>query len=119
MVTFTMTSLGMIGPLKLETDNIDKLIRAHSPGNFALGHIEGKAFIVKRIGRSDFDLNKKLKDSIGSYTHFKWSYASSAIEAFKKECQNYHDFGGYDELDNNDHPVKPSGEYVLCEYCGL
>lgn len=118
MVTFTMTTLGMIGPVKLATENIDKLIRAKSPGNFALGYIEGKAFIVKHIGRSDFDLNKKLKDCIGSYSHFKWSYASSSKEAFYKECQNYHDFGGNDELDNVNHPEKPTGEYLLCEYCG-
>lgn len=119
MVTFTMTTLGMIGPVKLASENIDKLVQAHSPGNFALGYIEGKAFIVKYIGRSDCDLNKDLKHSIGNYSHFKWSYASSAKDAFNKECQNYHDFGGCDELDNNKHPDKPTGEYLLCEYCGF
>lgn len=119
MVTFTMTTLKMIGPVTLTCENIDKLIRAQSPGNFALGYIEGKAFIVKRIGRSDYDLNKQLKDNIGKYPHFKWSYASSAKEAYHKECQNYHDFGGCDELDNDSHPFKPAGEYLLCEICGL
>jgi hypothetical protein len=114
-----MTTLSMIGPLKLNSENVDKLIKAHSPGNFALGYIEGKAFIVKYIGRSDFDLNQKLKDCIGKYSHFKWSYASSPKEAFIKECQNYHDFGGYDELDNDTHPVKPGGAYIMCEYCGI
>ena len=115
----TMTTLGMLGPVKLTSDNIDNFIKARSPGNYALGYIEGKAFIVKYIGRSDLDLNEELKSCIGQYPHFKWSYASSAKAAFDKECQNYHDFGGGEDLDNENHPASPDGEYMICEICGL
>lgn len=119
METLTMTTLGMLGPTQLTSNNIDKLIQARSPGNFALGHIEGKAFIVQYIGRSDENLNEKLKSCIGKYQLFKWSYASSEIAAFDKECQNYHDFGGNIDLDNDNHPEKPDGEFVVCKICGL
>jgi hypothetical protein len=40
-----------------------------------------------------------------SYTRFAYSYASSAEAAFEKECRNYDDFGGSDELDNDAQPV--------------
>lgn len=114
-----MTSLRMLGPIDLTTDNVDNLISARSPGNFALGHIKGKAFIVKYIGRSDSNLNNHLKKYIGDYPTFKWSYASSIKAAFDKACQNYHDFGGSDALDNKTHPEKPEGEYLICEICGI
>jgi len=39
-----------------------------------------------------------------SYTHFAYSYASSAEAAFEKECRNYDDFGGSGELDNEAPP---------------
>lgn len=119
MEVLTMTTLGMLGPIELKADNIDNLINAKSPGNFALGHIEGKAFIVKYIGRSDSNLNNQLKTYIGRYPNFKWSYASSVKAAYDKTCQNYHDFGGSDALDNKTHPEKPGGEYLICEICGL
>ena len=115
----TMTTLGMLGPAKLSSDNIDNFIKACSPGNYALGYIEGKAFIVKYVGRSDHDLNEELKNMVGYYPHFKWSYASSVKAAFDKECQNYHDFGGSEDLDNDSHPARPDGEYLICEICGL
>jgi hypothetical protein len=41
----------------------------------------------------------------GRYTHFEFSYAASAEQAFERECCNYHDFGGSYGLDNERHPV--------------
>lgn len=115
----TMTTLGMLGPFELNDINIDNVIGARSPGNFALGYIEGKAFIVKYIGRSDSDLNEALKQTTGKYPYFKWSYASSPKAAFAKECRNYHDFGEVDGLDNSHHPHPPEDGYLYCEVCGL
>jgi hypothetical protein len=43
----------------------------------------------------------------GSYTRFAYSYAPSAEAAFEKQCRNYNDFGGSDELDNG---APPSNE---------
>ena len=44
-----------------------------------------------------------------SYTHFAYSYARSADEAFLQECRNYSDFGGRDALDNDAPPAPPPG----------
>lgn len=41
------------------------------------------------------------------YTHFAYSYARSAEEAFEQECRNYSDFGGRSALDNEAPPAPP------------
>lgn len=43
------------------------------------------------------------------YTHFAFLYAASAIEAFERECREYHEHGGREELDNGRHPLPPQG----------
>ena len=40
-----------------------------------------------------------------SYTHFAYSYARSADEAYAKECRNYDAFGGRRGLDNEAEPI--------------
>jgi len=50
-------------------------------------------------------------DVDSSYTRFAYSYAPSAEAAFEKECRNYDDFGGCDELDNEAHPVRMSRSF--------
>ena len=112
-----MVSLFMKGPYNLSTEKVDELITARSPGNYALGHVEGHAFIVRYIGRSDFDLRGRLKDWLEKYTFFKWSYASSVKEAYEKECQNYHDFGENRMLENRYHPAKLDGKDWKCPVC--
>jgi len=114
----TLSTLGMIGPTALTVKNIDQFITGRSPGNYALGYVLGHSFIVKYIGRSDTDLNISLKSWINSYAYFKWSYASSELEAYEKECANFHDFGGSEMLDNHDHPSKPKGSKWVCPVCG-
>lgn len=113
-----MNSLNMSGPFELMNKNINYIIKARSPGNYALGRIEEKAFIVSYVGRSDTDLNSRIKDWVGDYPYFKWSYASSEKEAWDKECKNYHDFGENQMLDNINHPAKPDGKDWKCETCG-
>jgi hypothetical protein len=49
-----------------------------------------------------------------SYTHFAFSYSSSALGAFDKECRNYHAFGGAHGLDNGSHPLSPPGSLWRC-----
>ena len=113
-----MKSLVMKGPFELSAKKIEQLIIARSPGNYALGHIDGHSFIVKYVGRSDFDINGRLKDWVGAYPQFKWSYASSEKAAYDKECKNYHDFGGNRLLDNSIHPAKLDGKDWKCKVCG-
>ena len=112
-----MKSLSMKGPFTLSVEMIEKEILARSPGNYALGFVDGHTFIVKYVGRSDFDLHSRLKDWLGKYPLFKWSYASSAHAAYEKECRNYHDFGGNLSLDNLRHPAKIDGKDWRCPVC--
>ncbi len=112
-----MPSLNMKGPYPLNEDEINKQITKISPGNYAYGHTEDNTFYVQYVGRSDNDLNDRIKHGIGDYEQFKYSYAKSAKEAYEKECQNYHDFGE-SKLDNKNHPDKPDDTDYKCPVCG-
>lgn len=116
-----MASLGMNGPYDLATAEVDMVVTKTSPGNYALGYVnDKKTFIVQYIGRSDSDVNGRLKAWVGKkYKKFKYSYASSAKAAFEKECDNYHDFGESDELDNSSHPDRPDGSGWKCPRCTI
>lgn len=102
-----MASLKMEGPYPLSIKSIDQMVKKGTIGNYALGYSNETSFIVKYVGRSDTDLNERLKNHVGSYKEFKFSYASSAKEAYAKELRNYNDFGGSDALDNEIEPAKP------------
>ncbi|MEQ8627769.1 hypothetical protein [Ekhidna sp.] len=103
-----MASLNMEGPFTLSTKEIDSVVTETSAGNYALGYSKADGtFIVKYVGRSDTDLNARLKDWVGDYKQFKASYANSAQEAYKKELKNFNDFGGTEKLDNENIPDKP------------
>ena len=117
-----MASLDMKGPFELSTSIVDSVITQTSPGNYALGFDRDSTFIVKYVGRSDNDVNKRVKDWVGensSYKQFKFSYSDSPKAAFEKECKNYHDFGGKGKLDNKEHPQRPAGSTWKCPVCTL
>ena len=105
-----MAKLNMEGPFRLDAETITEKVTRTSAGNYALGRVDNEdAFRVKYVGRADSDLGKRLKQHVPEkYTHFKFSYATSPKSAFEKECQNYHDFGQSDTLDNKIHPDRPS-----------
>lgn len=101
-----MPSLGMKGPYKLDNDTIDAVVTQTSPGNYALGRKNDEGtFVVGYVGRSDSDVNDRLKSWVGNTKRplFKFSYASSPKAAFEKECENYHDF---DPPGNDKHSVR-------------
>lgn len=115
-----MANLEMQGPYVLIPDKIDEIVTAKTPGNYALGYIADKNFIVVYIGRSDNDLNSELKKLVfckSDCLFFKFFLVKSADEAFEKECLNYHDFGGNTGLKNNKHPVPLKGFDWKCPVC--
>ncbi len=115
-----MTALGMMGPFDLVPESIDANIPVTSPGNYALGTVEDGTFYVSYVGRSDEDLNGRLKAWLQKrYTSFKFSYAPSSRDAFEKECVNFHDFGGTEILDNERHPARPPGSGWTCPICDI
>lgn len=114
-----MAKLNMNGSYELSNEKIDQNVIKTSAGNYALGHTKDSSFIVKYVGRSDDDLNKRLKDWVGDYKQFKYSYATSPKAAFEKECRNYHDFGENKKLDNEYHPDRPDGSTWKCPVCDV
>ena len=122
-----MPTLNMGISYELTYEEIEKYILDGMIGNYAFGYLNEKGiFIVRYVGRSDTDLKERIKHGITDmqshpsyrYERFKFSYALSIIEAYEKECQNYHDFGGDEKkLINNVHPAKPEGYTGKCPIC--
>lgn len=119
-----MSSLGMNGPFDFNRNTIDQEVSCTEPGNYALGYVNDEnTFIVRYVGRSDSDVNSRLKSHLNdpeSYSSFKFSYATSPKEAYEKECRNYHDFGGPEgKLNNEIHPDQPNYPKTWkCPVCG-
>jgi len=116
-----VASLDMSETYELTNQKIDEVVTRTSPGNYALGYVSNSTFHVRYVGRSDTDVNSRLKSWVGKdsrYKQFKYSYATSSKEAFEKECKNYHDSGGSESLDNKDHPQRPEGTNWKCPICG-
>jgi hypothetical protein len=105
----------MDGPYKLTENSINSYV-AETIGNYALGNTENNQFTVLYVGRSDNNLNQRLKDHLSEgYLEFKFSTATNVIAAYRKECKNYHDFK---PRDNKIHPDKPDGlELLSCPVC--
>lgn len=110
VLPFTIESIDM---------NVEKSI-----GNFLLGITVKGLFKVKYIGRSDIDLQQRLKElqKNDEYTDFKFFYSPDPITAYKKECNDYHTFLNNTEfkLDNDTHPQKPKDapDSLICPFCG-
>ena len=116
-----MASLGMGGPYQFTSSEIDRVVTKTSPGNYALGQMnEQNTFIVRYVGRSDTNLNQELKARLPTgLPQFKFSYAASPKAAFEKECQNYHDFGESESLNNEIHPDRPDNTNWVCPSCTI
>lgn len=114
-----MASLEMQGAYDLTNVKIDELISNSRVGNYALGIINQKTnkFVVKYVGRSETDLNARLKQHVGRHPKFKFSFATSPQEAYEKVCRNFDDFGGIKKLGNNIHPAPPAETEWKCPYC--
>ena len=52
----TMRSLEMSGSYPLSDEAIDEALTRTSPGNYALGYMDGDTFSVFYVGRSDSDV---------------------------------------------------------------
>lgn len=110
-------SLGMNGSYSFDSNTVKSIISKDKKGNYALGHNEGDTFYPQYVGRSDTDLQGELIIRLVTHPHpkFKFSYPSSIEEAYRKECQNYHDF----KVPENDiHPASPKGMNLGCHVCG-
>ena len=73
---------------------------------------------VHYVGRSDSDLRARMMQSLAQgpnggppYTHFWYRQEPSALWAYRKECQLYHQ---YSPPDNANHPQVPPGTNWRC-----
>jgi hypothetical protein len=76
-----MRSLEMSGSYPLDDEAIDDLITRTSPGNYALGYMDGDEFSVFYVGRSDSDLRLRLHEWVGIPGQYE-KYASAAKAAW-------------------------------------
>jgi hypothetical protein len=115
-----MATSGLHGPGELTEDDIDEIVLGVGPGAYVLGRKTSSGFYIDYVGRSDTDLNDRLKKWVGTkYTHFKYGFYDTAEAAFLKECHLYHDWGGGTaNLDNKVHPARPKGSNAKCPIDG-
>jgi hypothetical protein len=78
---YPMGSLEMSGSYPLSHDAIDEMVSRTSPGNYALGYMDGTTFTVFYVGRSDSDVKQRLHDWVDAPSRYE-RYAPSAKAAY-------------------------------------
>jgi hypothetical protein len=71
----------MSGSYPLSDEAIDEALRRTSPGNCALGYMDGDAFKASYVGRSDSDLRRRLHEWVGMLSRYG-RYASTSKAAW-------------------------------------
>jgi hypothetical protein len=80
-----MQSLGMKGSFPLRNEAIDEVLNRMSPGNYALGYMDGDTFNVSYVGRSDSDVRRRLHDWVGATSGYdRYAPASNAARASRR-----------------------------------
>ncbi len=89
----------------LNDEIINKNVEVDSIGVYILlDHHAGGLFKVCYVGRSDKDLNDRLKKHVGSYEYFHFEEHDDAYSAYEQELAYYNN---YPDLDNKIKPAKP------------
>jgi hypothetical protein len=60
----------MAGSFPLDDQVIDEVVSRTSPGNYALGYLDGATFIVFYVGRSDSDVRGRLHEWVGAPSRY-------------------------------------------------
>ena len=89
---YPMRSLEMNGSYPLSDETIDETLTRTSPGNYALGYMDGTTFMVFYVGRSDSDVKQRLHDWVGAPSRYE-RYAPSAKAAWGSRPWGYHPQG--------------------------
>jgi hypothetical protein len=76
-----MGLLDMNGSYPLSHETIDQIVSRTSPGNYALGYMDGTTFMVFYVGRSDSDVKQRLHDWVDAPSRSR-KYAPSAKAAY-------------------------------------
>ena len=78
---FPLGPLEMSGSFSLDDEVIDEVVSRTSPGNYALGYMDGDTFLVFYVGRSDSDVRRRLHEWVGTPSRYA-RYASTAKAAW-------------------------------------
>ena len=108
------------GPFSLTSQEVCRVVTETSAGNYALGRVQENRFCVLYVGRADHDLAKHLCSWARQHPRYKafaFSYAPDPRAAFDKECEDFHDLGGTERLDNTAHSKRPAKTDWLCPLC--
>lgn len=114
-----MPNTGLKGPYDLSEEEIDRVVTKTSAGAYVLDKSSNSdSFTVHYVGRSDNDVNGRLKKWVGvnGYKRFKFDYFGSPKVAFEKECEIYHDFPN---SNNEIHPQRPKDTNWECPKCDI
>lgn len=106
----------------LTSEEVDKQVTPNKAGVYQLLTFNTflELYVVKYVGRSDTDLNARLKQHCSKgYDAFCFEYADTPLDAYQGECTYYHHYNGdIGLLDNKSHPDLPDGvSGVVCPIC--
>ena len=101
-------------PIALTERNIDTSVTSVAPGVYVLDKTTSGPWLNSYVGRSDTDLNARLKNWVGKYGYFKAAYMDSAAAAFDAECELFHALA---PTDNAVHPARPAHSNWVCPRC--
>ncbi len=76
-----MRLLEMSGSYPLTDEKVDETVTQTSPGNYALGYMDGSTFTVFYIGRSDSDVRRRLHEWVDAPSRDRYAPASKAAWA--------------------------------------
>lgn len=111
-------------PLNEESieENVDDGIQ---PANYRIGRLDDQGYEVIYVGRVDIRQDRGLKDRMLEHLnelegdcYFEWNVARGVLDAYRRECMDYHCWGTVGNLDNQIHPAKPTGHHIICPVCG-
>ena len=95
---YPMGSLEMNGSYPLDDEAIDDMVSRTSPGNYALGYMDGTTFMVFYVGRSDCDVKRRLHEWVDAPSRYE-RYAPSARAAWGSRHRRHLPQGAAPALD--------------------
>ena len=81
-----MRLLEMNGSFPLTDKTVDEMVTRTSPGNYALGYMDGPTFVVFYIGRSDSDVRGRLHRWVDAPSRDRYAPTCKAAWASRRRC---------------------------------
>ena len=95
------------------------------PANYRIGRLDKQVYEVIYVGRVEIRQDRGLKDRMNEHLaefegdcYFEWNEANNVPDSYIRECLVYHCWSKVGNLENQEHPGKPSGYQVICPVCG-